>query len=120
MTPQELDEYVKVREKTLLERYDNSLIRFGNLKALYQSSESENNNLSGRVRQLTTNNKTLTTRNKSLNQQLARARAERNIAQEDVTRFADVLCRLRQVSPEMSDLIDEITTKVNFERNMNK
>ena len=120
MNPKELEEFANVLEKTVLKNYDNTLVQLGRMLAINDDLSDRVSSLSDQVEQLTTNNKTLTTRNKSLNQQLARARAERNIAQEDVTRFADVLCRLRQVSPEVSARIDEITTKVNFERNMNK
>ena len=101
MTPQEIEELTKVLEKTILERYEKSLERFGNLKSLYQRSESENDNLSGRIKQLTTSNKKLTNK-------LARALEGLQNYQKHILYLSNVIERAREISPEVCARMKEI------------
>ncbi|MBR2266371.1 MAG: hypothetical protein IJ882_06880 [Paludibacteraceae bacterium] len=90
-----------------MERYEKSLERFGNIKALYLESESRNNDLSRRVDKLTTSNKKLTT-------QLAKAKEKLSRLDDDKTCYlVEIIARVRQLSPAMSARLDKIIDEVN-------
>ena len=107
MNSQEIAELSKVLEKTILERYENAIERFGKVKALYLESESRNNDLSRRVDKLTTSNKSLTT-------QLAKAKEKLSRLDDDkLCYLVEIITRVRQISPEMSARLDKIIDEVN-------
>lgn len=101
MTQQEIEELTKVLEKTFLDRYDNALERFGNLKALYRRAECENNTLARRVDSLTTSNKKLTNK-------LARANESLEYYKKTTVFQNNVINRAREISPQVCTLINDI------------
>ena len=101
MTPQELDEYVKVREKTLLERYDDALMQLGKMEFLNHERIDEVFKLTRRGHQLMTNIK-------KLKNQLAKAKEGLQNYQKHILYLSNVIERAREISPEVCARIKEI------------
>lgn len=101
MTTEELEAFTKYLEKTILERYEKSLERCGNYKALYQESESRAGDLARNVLKLTDSNKKLTN-------QLAKTKESLEYYKKTTVFQNNVINRAREISPQVCTLINDI------------
>lgn len=106
MTSQELDEITAALEKTLSERYDNLLVEQGKWQQLYDDTKDRADLLWRRLQQLTTSNK-------KLKNQLAKAKEKVLRLDDTLGCLIEIIAAARQISPDVSDRIDNIIDDVN-------